>query len=159
MLYYSSPQENADDDVQSATKSMAELYARRAGLSMTATIVKTVTALLVAARESVDGEKGLQVLDLAPVTTMLMPHVFASISNLVRSDPHCAVQVLSLIQDMLPSVASLNNLAAQNLLNGDAAADSDDDMDDAGNQVRTFDNYSIHFMPCPFKTFLLLPRL
>ena len=77
----------------------------------------------------------LQVLDLAPVTTMLMPHVFASISNLVRSDPHCAVQVLSLIQDMLPSVASLNNLAAQNLANGDAAADSDDDMDNAGNQV------------------------
>lgn len=61
MLYYSSPQENADDDVQSATKSMAELYARRAALSMTATIVKTVTALLVAARESVDGDKGLQV--------------------------------------------------------------------------------------------------
>ena len=129
------PQENADDDVQSATKSMAELYARRAALSMTATIVKTVTALLAAARESVDGEKGLRVLDLAPVTTMLMPHVFASISNLVRSDPHCAVQVLSLIQDMLPSVASLNNLAAQNVANGDAAANSDDEMDNAGNQT------------------------
>ena len=145
MLYYSSPQENADDDVQSATKSMAELYARRAALSMTATIVKTVTALLVAARESVDGEKGLQVLDLAPVTTMLMPHVFASISNLVRSDPHCAVQVLSLIQDMLPSVASLNNLAAQTLANGDASADSDDDMDNALNQGRpNFNSESSH---------------
>ena len=86
-------------------------------------------------------------LDLAPVTTMLMPHVFASISNLVRSDPHCAVQVLSLIRAMLPSVASLNNLAAaRNLVNGDAAAaDSDDDMDDAGNQVRTIHNYPIHY--------------
>ena len=87
-------------------------------------------------------------LDLAPVTTMLMPHVFASISNLVRSDPHCAVQVLSLIRAMLPSVASLNNLAAaRNVVNGDAAAaDSDDDMDDHGNQVRTFHNYSMYFM-------------
>ena len=102
-------------------------------------------------------------LDLAPVTTMLMPHVFASISNLVRSDPHCAVQVLSLIRAMLPSVASLNNLAAaQNLVNGDAAAaDSDDDMDDAGNQVRTFafHNYSLYFMTCSLKPLFLLARL
>jgi hypothetical protein len=60
ILYYSSPQEN-DDDVQSATRSMAELYARRTALSMTATIVKTVTTLLVTARDSIDGEKGLQV--------------------------------------------------------------------------------------------------
>ena len=100
-------------------------------------------------------------LDLAPVTTMLMPHVFASISNLVRSDPHCAVQVLSLIRAMLPSVASLNNLAAaRNLVNGDAAAaDSDDDMDDHGNQVRTFHNYSMYFMTCSLKPLFLLSSL
>ncbi len=67
ILYYSSPQEN-DDDVQSSTRSMAELYARRTALSMTATIVKTVTALLVTARDSIDGEKGLQVLHLPEFT-------------------------------------------------------------------------------------------
>jgi E3 ubiquitin-protein ligase MYCBP2 len=54
-----------------------------------------------------------------------MPHVFASISNLARSDPHCSVQVLSFIQDMLPSVAALNNLVAQQ---SDAMDEDEDDV-------------------------------
>lgn len=110
ILYFSSPQEN---DVQSSTKSMAELYSRRTALSMISTIVKTITNLLVTARDSID-EKGLDILNSAPVINKLMPHVFASVTNLVRSDPPCAVQVLTYIQDMLPSVSALNNLVDMN---------------------------------------------
>lgn len=109
LFFLSSPAEN--DDVQSSTKSMAETYARRTALSMTSTIVKTVTGLLVAARDSVD-EKGLEVLNSAPIVTKLMPHVFASVANLTKSDPHSAVQILGFIQDLLPSVAALNNLGS-----------------------------------------------
>eukprot|EP00094_Tigriopus_californicus_P010528 TCALIF_10156-PA protein Name:"Similar to MYCBP2 E3 ubiquitin-protein ligase MYCBP2 (Homo sapiens)" AED:0.02 eAED:0.04 QI:14/0.77/0.5/1/0.88/0.8/10/0/4914 len=117
ILYFSSPQEN---DVQSSTKSMAELYSRRTALSMISTIVKTITNLLVTARDSID-EKGLDILNSAPVINKLMPHVFASVTNLVRSDPPCAVQVLSYIQDMLPSVSALNNLVALNSDSEDSA--------------------------------------
>lgn len=108
ILYFNSPQEN---DVQSSTKSMAELYSRRTALSMTSTIVKTVTNLLIAARDSVD-EKGLEILNSSPIITKMMPHVLASISNLTKSDPHSAVQIIAFIQDLLPSVASLNNSAS-----------------------------------------------
>eukprot|EP00095_Tigriopus_kingsejongensis_P005847 maker-scaffold697_size109876-snap-gene-0.24 protein:Tk05847 transcript:maker-scaffold697_size109876-snap-gene-0.24-mRNA-1 annotation:"e3 ubiquitin-protein ligase mycbp2 isoform x1" len=107
ILYYSSPQ--GINDVQSSTKSMAELYSRRTALSMTSTIVRTVNNLLVTARDAID-ERGLEILNSAPVITKLMPHVFASITGMVKSDPQSAVQVLSFIQDMLPSVAALNAL-------------------------------------------------
>ncbi len=64
-----------------------------------------------------------------------MPHVFASISNLARSDPQCAVQVLSFIQDMLPSVATLNNLVNQQQETGPAAMVVDDEDDGDGPPV------------------------
>jgi E3 ubiquitin-protein ligase MYCBP2 len=107
ILYFSSPQEN---DVQAATKSLAEMYARRTALSMTSAIVKAVTGLLIQARDCVEDEKGLDILNAAPIITKLMPHILASISSLAASDPPSAVQVLSFIQEVLPSVASLQNL-------------------------------------------------
>ena len=121
ILYYSSP---AESPIQSSTKSMAELYSRRTALSMTSTIVKTVTNLLVVARDSID-EKGLEVLNSAPIITKLLPHVFASISSLVASDPQCAVQILGFIQDLLPSAAALNNVLALH-----ASNDVDDESPD-----------------------------
>jgi hypothetical protein len=68
------------------------MYARRTALSMTSAIVKTVTGLLVKARDSVD-ERGLDVLNAAPIITKLMPNILASISSLAVVDPASAVQV------------------------------------------------------------------
>lgn len=68
-------------------------------------------------------EKGLEILNSAPILTKLMPHVFASVSNLAKNDPPCAVQILSFIQDMLPSVAALNNLSTM------PTEDDDDDVE------------------------------
>ena len=107
ILYFSSPQEN---DVQAATKNLAETYARRTALSMTSAIVKVVTGLLIQARENLEDEKGFEALNSAPIITKLMPHILASISSLATSDPPSAVQVLTFIQEILPSVASLQNL-------------------------------------------------
>ena len=118
-LYFSSPQES---DVQDSTKSLAEMYARRTALSMTSAIVKVVTGLLIQARDCVEDEKGFEVLNSAPIITKLMPHILASISSLAASDPPSGVQVLSFIQEILPSVASLQNLF---LMNQDNATSTD----------------------------------
>ena len=96
--------------LQAATKSFAETYARRTALSMTSAIVKVVTGLLIQARDCLEDEKSFEALNSAPIITKLMPHILASISSLAASDPPSAVQVLSFIQEILPSVASLQNL-------------------------------------------------
>ena len=57
-----------------------------------------------------EDEKSFEALNSAPIITKLMPHILASISSLAASDPPSAVQVLSFIQEILPSVASLQNL-------------------------------------------------
>ncbi len=132
LLYFSSPssQQQGGASDSSATKSLAEIYARRTALNMTATIVKTATNLLVAARDFVDDEKGLEVLNCAPIVTKLLPHVFASVANLTRSDPHSAVQIVGFIQNLLPSVAALNNLATlQKEAMGEEEDEEDEDVD------------------------------
>ena len=98
------------------------MYARRTALSMTSAIVKVVTGLLIQARDCVEDEKGFEVLNSAPIITKLMPHILASISSLAASDPPSGVQVLSFIQEILPSVASLQNLF---LMNQDNATSTD----------------------------------
>ena len=77
---------------------------------MTSAIVKVVTGLLIQARDCLEDEKSFEALNSAPIITKLMPHILASISSLAASDPPSAVQVLSFIQEILPSVASLQNL-------------------------------------------------
>ena len=159
ILYFSSPSQ--DTDVQSSTKSLAEMYARKTALSMTSAIVKTVLSLLVAARDSplmdssggdedpsekdpIEGTSacsndnhritksksiGLDVLNSAPIINQLMPHVLASISSLIVMDPASAVQALTFVQDILPSVAALNNISTQFIMQSrepDEAMDEDD---------------------------------
>ena len=85
-------------------------------------VVKVVTGLLIQARDGLEDEKGFEVLNAAPIITKLMPHILASISSLAASDPPSAVQVLSFIQEILPSVASLQNLF---LMSQDNSASTD----------------------------------
>ena len=53
-----------------------------------------------------------------------MPHILASISSLAASDPPSAVQVLSFIQEILPSVASLQNLYLLNQENNSSSEEN-----------------------------------
>ena len=165
ILYFSSPSQ--ETDVQSSTKSLAEMYARKTALSMTSTIVKTVLSLLVAARDSplMDSSGGhsespeptlieepsayalnnssrgksksigLDVLNSAPIINQLMPHVLASISSLIVTDPASAVQALAFVQDILPSVAALNNVSAQFNMPLSEAEDISDDADSDSRNV------------------------
>jgi len=124
-FFQSTPQDSGGSDVQTGTKSLAELYARCTALTMTSSIVKTVTGLLIHARDAVD-ERGLEVLNSAPIITKLMPNILASILSLAVVDPSSAVQVVTLIQEMLPSVACLNNLVLlKDSENGSVASEDD----------------------------------
>jgi E3 ubiquitin-protein ligase MYCBP2 len=125
ILYFSSPMES---DSHSSSQSVTEVYARRTALSMTSTVVKTATALFVTARDADDEASCNDVLDSAPVITKLLPHIFANVCGLAKSDPRCAVHILGLIQDMLPSVASLNNLFVANAGAKEEAAPTRDVM-------------------------------
>ncbi len=124
----STPQDSGGADVQTGTKSLAEMYARCTALTMTSSIVKTVTALLVRARDAVD-ERGLEVLNSAPIITKLMPNILASILSLAVIDPASAVQVVTLIQEMLPSVACLNNLVLLRESEDGSDASDDDEIE------------------------------
>ena len=67
-----------------------------------------MSQLLSQAKEITDG-RGQEVLNSAPVFTTLLPHIMASVAGMASTDPAAAVQVLSLVQDLLPSVSEMNN--------------------------------------------------
>lgn len=83
-------------------KNMAEMYSRKTALSITTSVVHSVSNLL---RSDLD----LDFLNVTPAVTKLLPHIFASVSNLAK-DPQSAVQILGLVQEILPHVSTLNNI-------------------------------------------------
>ncbi|XP_076245488.1 MYC binding protein highwire [Calliopsis andreniformis] len=109
ILYYSNPQ---DSDSQHTSKAMAEVQARKCTLAMTATIIQRSNEILALAREKAEEVVATEVLGNATFVTTLLPLVMAHISPLATSDPRSGVQVLTLIQEMLPHVAALNLLSA-----------------------------------------------
>ncbi|XP_076287336.1 MYC binding protein highwire isoform X6 [Lasioglossum baleicum] len=109
VLYYSNPQ---DSDGQHTSKAMAEVQARKCTLSMTATIIQRSNEIFALAREKAEEVVATEVLRNATFVTTLLPLVMAHISPLATSDPRSGVQVLTLIQEMLPHVAALNLLSS-----------------------------------------------
>lgn len=76
---------------------------------MTTTIIKTLADLLsTCTADCYHIEHATYVLNSAPVVTQLMPNVLAAISNITKTDPKSAVQVIGLIKEILPKVAELN---------------------------------------------------
>ncbi len=128
---------------------MAEMYARRTALSMTSTIVRTISTLLVSAREyspgGGDGGLGPRVLDSSPAVARLMPHVCASAANLARRDPRAAVQVLGFVQELLPSVAALNNLTSSSGSLGSPEDADDENIGERMNEDEDDDLPSPHY--------------
>ena len=109
ILYYSSPSEEPATSCSSA--SLAHSFSRQSALSITVTVVRAAAGLLVQASQPQDGP-GLETLNSAPVITSLLPHIMASVAGMASTDPAAAVRVLALVQDLLPSVAKLNQQAA-----------------------------------------------
>ena len=66
-----------------------------------------------------------------------MPHVLASISSLIVSDPSSAVQTLAFVQDILPSVAALNNISTQFNMPFSDSEEIMDDIDHDTNNIST----------------------
>lgn len=135
ILYYSNPQ---DSDGQQTSKAMAEVQARKCALAMTATIIQRSNEIFALARERAEEVIATEVLGNATFVTTLLPLVMAHISPLATSDPRVkiiifhrifsynhsyninelslsffqsGVQILTLIQEMLPHVAALNLLS------------------------------------------------
>ncbi|XP_076385847.1 MYC binding protein highwire isoform X12 [Megachile rotundata] len=109
ILYYSNPQ---DSDGQHTSKAMAEVQARKCTLAMTTTVIQRSNEILALARERAEEVVAAEVLGNATFITTLLPLVMAYISPLATSDPRSGVQVLTLIQEMLPHVSALNLLSA-----------------------------------------------
>ena len=107
ILYHSSPG-SEEPSITSSTASLAQTFSRQSALSITVSVVRSVGHLLAQAKDS-PGGRGHEVLNSAPVITTLLPHILASVAGMASTEPAAAVQVLSLVQDLLPSVANLNN--------------------------------------------------
>ena len=126
VLYHSSPG-SEEPNISSSTASLAQTFSRQSALSITVSVVRTVGHLLAQAKDHGEG-RGTEVLNSAPVMTTLMPHIMASVASMAATDPAAAVQVLSLVQDLLPSVAQLNNKCVRptsGLLTPDKTCDPD----------------------------------
>ncbi|XP_014476553.1 PREDICTED: E3 ubiquitin-protein ligase MYCBP2 isoform X5 [Dinoponera quadriceps] len=109
ILYYSNPQ---NSDGQHTNKAMAEVQARKCTLAMTSTIIQRSNEIFSLARERAEEVIANEVLSNATFVTTLLPLVMTHISPLATSDPRSSVQILTLIQEMLPHVAALNLLSA-----------------------------------------------
>ncbi|XP_031781072.1 E3 ubiquitin-protein ligase MYCBP2 isoform X6 [Nasonia vitripennis] len=109
ILYYSNPQ---DSNEQHTSKAIAEVQARKCTLAMTATIIQRANDILALAREKADDIDINEILGNAAFVTTLLPLTTAYIIPLATSDPRSGVQVLTLIQEMLPHVTALNLTSA-----------------------------------------------
>ncbi|XP_043461333.1 E3 ubiquitin-protein ligase MYCBP2 isoform X1 [Leptopilina heterotoma] len=119
ILYYSNPE---DTGVQQTSKAMVEVQARKYILAMTTTIIQRANEILALAREKVAEMRSIEILGNATFITTLLPLVIAHIGPLASSDPRSGVQILTLIQEMLPHVAALN------LLSGPSSVSQDNEM-------------------------------
>ncbi|XP_015122961.1 E3 ubiquitin-protein ligase MYCBP2 isoform X2 [Diachasma alloeum] len=109
ILYYANPQ---DSESPQTSKAIGEMQARKCTLAMTTTIIHRANEILSLARDRAEDLVTAEVLGNATFVTTLLPLVMAHISPLATSDPRSGVQVLTLIQEMLPHVAGLNLLNA-----------------------------------------------
>ncbi|XP_024084698.1 E3 ubiquitin-protein ligase MYCBP2 isoform X3 [Cimex lectularius] len=106
ILYYSNPQ---DSETHAQNKGAIESQARRITLNVTSAIVTRCSEVLAMGRD-VDNIKSYDTLSTSHLVRILLPLVVANISPLATSDPRSAVQVLGLLQELLPHVSALNLL-------------------------------------------------
>ncbi|XP_014287849.1 E3 ubiquitin-protein ligase MYCBP2 isoform X3 [Halyomorpha halys] len=106
ILYYSNPQ---DSETHAQNKGAIEFQARRITLNVTSAIFNRCSEVLAMGRD-VDIIDSYDNLSSSHLVRILLPLVVANISPLATSDPRSAVQVLGLLQELLPHVSALNLL-------------------------------------------------
>ncbi|XP_062580615.1 E3 ubiquitin-protein ligase MYCBP2-like [Saccostrea cucullata] len=104
ILYYSAPQEG--ENYQS-NKSLAELQARKNAIDIVSAICRVATDVLRRAQFAAEGY-AVEVLGVADIFCSLLPLILAYIGPVASQDPRGAVQILGIIQEILPEVAQLN---------------------------------------------------
>lgn len=108
ILYYSAPQEG--ENYHQNNKSLAELQARKNAIDMVSAICRVATDVLRRAQYAAEGT-AVDVLGSSNIFASLLPLILAYIGPVASQDPRGAVQILGIIQEILPEVAQLNTLS------------------------------------------------
>ncbi|KAK7473506.1 hypothetical protein BaRGS_00035259, partial [Batillaria attramentaria] len=104
ILYYSAPQEG--DQQSQHAKTLAELQARKNAIDITGAICRTATDLLHRSHSQPADEMS-EALGNSHLFSSLLPMALAYVGPVAAQDPRGAVQVLYLIQEILPAVINL----------------------------------------------------
>ncbi|KAJ8975749.1 hypothetical protein NQ317_015371, partial [Molorchus minor] len=142
ILYYSNPLECGRT---STTK--LEQQARKAALCMISAIVDRASKLMVLAREKGEDSRSASILSTSRIVITLLPLALAHISPLATSDSRSAVQILSLIQDLLPHVAALNLMEVAPSIGTKSLANVSTSItqDIVEHKINTTTNYKVKF--------------
>ncbi|XP_052792731.1 E3 ubiquitin-protein ligase MYCBP2-like isoform X2 [Mya arenaria] len=106
ILYYSAPQEG--EHHHQSSKNLAELQARKNAIDIVSAICRTATDLLHRAG-SVNPAMVKETLANAQLFKSLLPLCIAYIGPVASQDPRGAVQVIGLVQEVLPALSGLVN--------------------------------------------------
>ncbi|KAL4230611.1 E3 ubiquitin-protein ligase mycbp2 [Mactra antiquata] len=106
ILYYSAPQDG--EQHQQNTKNLAELQARKNAIDIVSAICCVATDLLQRS-QSIKSDIVKDTLGSSQLFKSLLPLCLAYIGPVASSDPRGAVQVLGLIQEVLPALSTLIN--------------------------------------------------
>lgn len=104
ILYYSTPQ---DSETLQSTQDLAEMQARKNALAICNAVVRTAAKLFLDVQGEED-EELICAIGSSHLVTMLLPLILAHLGPVATSDPRSAVQVIGMVQDLLPLVTALN---------------------------------------------------
>ncbi|XP_033631426.1 E3 ubiquitin-protein ligase MYCBP2-like isoform X2 [Asterias rubens] len=153
ILYFNSTADSEHTQTESRSV-VIERQARKSALSITSTIIKAATELLYLAQGLQDAELS-EILGSAHLFTSLLPLVLAHIGPVAITDPKSAVQILDLIQELLPPVADVNLQFSPPIITASATANHS--MDSAASQsgemggVTTSPHYAVVESDHPYK--------
>uniref|UniRef100_A0ABM0LXG7 Probable E3 ubiquitin-protein ligase MYCBP2 n=1 Tax=Saccoglossus kowalevskii TaxID=10224 RepID=A0ABM0LXG7_SACKO len=106
VLYQTTPNEG-EVSTPHNSQAAAEMQSRNNAITITSAIIKSATDILERAQSHQNGDL-VELLGSVHLFSSLLPLVLASIAPVASTDPRSAVQVLSLIEEILPSVAGVN---------------------------------------------------
>ncbi|ESO93790.1 hypothetical protein LOTGIDRAFT_153260, partial [Lottia gigantea] len=145
ILYYSAPQEG--ENHQQSSKNLAELQARKNAIDITGAICIIATDLLHRAT-GLSGDDVGEILGKSHLFSSLLPLTLAYVGPVASQDPRGAVQVLYMIQDILPAVATITKQFVNPMINSSSTFDSS--MTDQGTTT-TSQHYAIVQSDHPYK--------
>ncbi|XP_038063237.1 E3 ubiquitin-protein ligase MYCBP2-like isoform X3 [Patiria miniata] len=154
ILYFNTAADTEHTQTESHSV-VLERQARKSALSITSIIIKAATELLHQAQGLQDAELS-EVLGSAHLFISLLPLVLAHIGPVAVSDPKSAVQILDLIQELLPPVAAINlqfspPTDSASAIAGHALDNIASQSGEAGGGVTTSSHYAVVESDHPYK--------